>query len=99
MANPQISIIIPVYNEEEHISKTVNSILSQIHNNSAEIIVYDDCSTDNSFAVARQYQNKIRILKNKKTSARPKPGTELSRKLWEKLSRLLTLTLLPKSTG
>src|ERR1700683_5126974 len=60
----KISIIIPNYNSEKTISKTLNSIISQkMHN--FEIIVVDDCSTDNSLQIISQYP-KVNIIKNNK---------------------------------
>lgn len=43
----KVSIIIPVYNNEKHIEKTVRSIMNQTYGN-LEIIVIDDGSTDKS---------------------------------------------------
>lgn len=57
--NEKLSIVIPVYNEE----KTVNFILDKIRevellkNISKEIIIIDDCSTDNSLTVLNEYKN------------------------------------------
>ncbi len=45
-----LSIIIPMYNVENYISKTINSLLVQKVNN-MEIIIVDDGSTDNSLQV------------------------------------------------
>lgn len=44
---PLISVIIPLYNKEKHIKKTIFSVLDQTFNN-FEIIVVNDGSTDNS---------------------------------------------------
>ena len=43
----QISIIVPVYNVQEYVTKCVESILTQKYFN-LEIILIDDGSTDNS---------------------------------------------------
>lgn len=44
-----VSIIIPVFNVEKHIRKSLNSILNQTFNvNDVEVIMVDDCSTDGS---------------------------------------------------
>lgn len=42
-----ISIIIPNYNKEKYIEKCVDSVLKQSYM-PKEIIIVDDCSTDNS---------------------------------------------------
>lgn len=52
--NPQISIIIPVYNSAEHISRTLDSLLEQTFPE-IEIIVLDDASADNTLQVVQQY--------------------------------------------
>ena len=53
--NPLVSIIIPVYNSERYIGKTLQSILRQTYDNK-EIIIVDDESTDNSYAIAKSYE-------------------------------------------
>lgn len=58
------SIIIPVYNGEAFLHKTIESCLSQSYK-ALEIIVVDDCSTDNSFKIASSYEN-IRVFRNSK---------------------------------
>ena len=40
-----ISIIMPVYNSEKYISKTIDSILSQSYTE-FELLLIDDCSSD-----------------------------------------------------
>ena len=52
-----LSIVIPVFNEEKTIIKvldTVNSV-SLINNIKKEIIIVDDCSTDNSVKMIKDY--------------------------------------------
>ena len=45
----KFSLIIPIYNEEENISKLLNEIVSvKLYDKINEIIFIDDCSTDNS---------------------------------------------------
>lgn len=50
---PLISVIIPVWNEEKRIARALKCIQEQTYKN-LEIIVIDDESTDNSFAVAKE---------------------------------------------
>ena len=47
-----ISVIIPCYNEEKTIIEVVNSVKKYLQEND-EIIVIDDCSTDNSFEIIK----------------------------------------------
>ena len=51
--NKKISVIIPNYNNEAHIKKTVLSILNNTYKN-LEVIVVDDCSTDRSMNILLQ---------------------------------------------
>lgn len=44
----KISITIPMYNKAKYITEALKSCLDQSYNN-YEIIVIDDCSTDDSF--------------------------------------------------
>ncbi|WP_291321046.1 glycosyltransferase [Desulfonatronospira sp.] len=51
-----ISVIIPAYNAENTVATALESLLSQTWSN-LEIIVVDDCSTDNTSEVVKQYVN------------------------------------------
>ena len=55
---PIISIIIPLYNAEKFIGEALDSILNQTFKN-FEVIAVDDCSTDNSVAVVKNYVEKF----------------------------------------
>ena len=48
---PEISVVMPIYNCEEFVASAVTSILSQ-QEVIAEIIISDDASTDDTFAIA-----------------------------------------------
>jgi glycosyltransferase involved in cell wall biosynthesis len=56
---PLVSIIIPCYNAEEDIGRSVQSALAQSYAN-VEVTVIDDGSTDGSLAVIRSFGDKIR---------------------------------------
>lgn len=56
---PAISIIIPMYNIEKYIGECLESILAQTFKD-YEVIVVDDCSTDNSAAIVESYIPKFR---------------------------------------
>lgn len=60
-----ISIIIPVFNREKLLPETLNSIVVQTHSD-WECILVDDSSTDGSYIVMKQYEEKdsrFRIFK------------------------------------
>ena len=59
--NPEVSVIIPVYNAENTIERCLNSVLSQTIN-SIEIITINDCSTDNSLSILKKYEKKYKNL-------------------------------------
>lgn len=57
-----LSVIIPNYNNEKYIGKCIDSILRQTVLPD-EIIIVDDCSTDSSAAIIRDYEKKHNIIK------------------------------------
>lgn len=62
-----VSIIIPVYNASRFLEETINSIQEQTYSN-WEAIFIDDCSSDNSYDIIKQYQKndkRIKVIKNK----------------------------------
>lgn len=65
-----VSIITPSYNCSEFVSETIESILAQTYTN-WELIITDDCSTDNSCDIIGEYaakDNRIKLLKLEKNS-------------------------------
>lgn len=63
-----VSIITPCYNAERYISETINSVLKQTYDD-WEMIIVDDCSTDNSATIIQGYAKKDNRIKYLKTSA------------------------------
>lgn len=55
---PSVSVIIPVYNGINYLREAIDSVLNQTYNN-YEIIVVDDGSTDDTWAVIQSYGSKI----------------------------------------
>ena len=55
---PSVSIIVPAYNEGEHIAKTIKSLLSLEYPGKKEVIVVNDGSTDGTGNVARRFVKK-----------------------------------------
>ena len=58
---PLISVVIPVYNVEKYLRQCLDSVINQTN---IEIICVDDCSTDSSPEILKEYADKITILKN-----------------------------------
>jgi len=64
----RVSIITPVYNSEKFIGYTIDSIINQTYKN-WELIVIDDCSSDQSVSIIEDYINSytnIKLIKNTK---------------------------------
>jgi teichuronic acid biosynthesis glycosyltransferase TuaG len=64
---PEISIIITNYNYEKYLDRCIRSCLKQ-NNVNHEVILVDDCSTDNSSEILKAFVNDIRIFKTDKNS-------------------------------
>ena len=56
MNNPKVSVIVPVYNVYEYLSRCIESIINQTYNN-LEIILIDDGSNDGSEKICDIYKN------------------------------------------
>lgn len=66
--NDLVSVIMPSYNTGKFIAETIQSVLAQTYTN-WELIIVDDCSTDNTDAVVATFSDgRIRYLKNEKNS-------------------------------
>lgn len=59
-AAPPVSIMIPTYNQERFLADAVQSALAQDYPN-IEVVVADDCSTDNTQALAKHWQSDPRF--------------------------------------
>ena len=55
MDNIKVTIIIPVYNVEQYIVRCLQSVVAQENVADLEVILVDDCGTDNSIALAKEY--------------------------------------------
>ena len=68
---PAISVVIPMYNAEKYIGECLESIFAQTFQD-FEVIVVDDCSTDNSCAVVEKYSDdKLKLIRRKFNSGYP----------------------------
>jgi len=59
-----ISVVIPAYNEEKNIGKTLDSLMKMAYKPS-EVIVVNNASVDNTQKVAKSYKNKFKLKKIK----------------------------------
>lgn len=59
-----VSVIIPAHNEEKTIGKVLDSLINQTYSNK-EIIVVDDCSTDNTKPIVQVYKDIMLIMNDK----------------------------------
>ena len=57
-----VSIITPSYNSEKYISQTIESVLNQTYKD-WEMIIVDDCSSDNSRKIIEKYCQKDQRIK------------------------------------
>jgi glycosyltransferase involved in cell wall biosynthesis len=60
--HPTVSILTTVYNREKYIAECIESVLVSTYHD-WEMIIVDDCSTDNSLAIAREYKKKDARIK------------------------------------
>jgi len=57
---PKVSVIIPNYNHAPYLRQRIDSILKQTYQN-FELILLDDCSTDNSTEILAEYSNHPKV--------------------------------------
>lgn len=75
MNKPLISIIMPVYNAEKHLNKSVDSILKQSYSN-LELILVNDGSSDDSLNIMKSYSE---IDKRVKVINKQNQGVSIAR--------------------
>ena len=64
MQEETVSVIIPVFNSEKYLARTIESVLAQTYKN-LQIVLVDDGSTDRSLSICKQYSsidNRIQII-------------------------------------
>lgn len=69
-----ISIVLPVYNGEEYLRQSIDSILAQTYPN-FELIIVNDCSTDSTPDIINEYlvkDKRIRVINNETNQRLPK---------------------------
>jgi len=80
--NPCISVLLPVYNGEKHLKEAIDSILNQTYKD-FELIILDDCSTDNTANIIKSYEDDRIVYiyneKNLRIAASLNKGISLAR--------------------
>lgn len=75
MKKPKLSVILITYNHEKYIEKALDSVLSQETDFPFEIVVGEDCSTDDTKNIVKKYVSKypekIRLIDRDKNTGRP----------------------------
>ena len=56
------SIIVPVYNGQNHIRETVDSVIKHSLHQNKEILVINDGSTDKTLEILQRYKSEITII-------------------------------------
>lgn len=55
IAAPSVDVVMPTYNHEKYLAQAIESVLSQQTNFPCRILIGDDCSSDNTPAIAKSY--------------------------------------------
>ena len=67
-----VSILITNFNKSKYLQKAINSCLIQDFKDK-EVLVFDDCSTDNSLKILKKFKN-IKVVKNRIKSLKVPPS-------------------------
>ncbi|MEQ1804156.1 MAG: glycosyltransferase [Burkholderiaceae bacterium] len=80
---PLVSVFMPCFNQERYVAEAMDSVLSQDYPN-LELVVGDDCSTDGTWEIVRQYQDehptRIRAFRNDRNLGITKNCNEILRR-------------------
>ena len=72
MNNFDISLLIPVFNCEQYVERAIRSALqNKILSQNLEIVVVDDCSTDQTPKILKKFARKVKIINHSKNLGLP----------------------------
>ncbi len=73
MSQPQISVIIPAFNEEDYIRSTLHSLQNQTYQNFETIVVANGCTDTTTEIIRKRETNKLKLL------TLPNPNVSIAR--------------------
>jgi len=89
MRSYEVTIGIPVYNAAKFVGRALDTVLNQTFND-LEILVVDDCSTDNTLAIIEQYRREhrrgdcIRVIRQEKNGGPSAARNRMIDEAWGK---------------
>jgi glycosyltransferase involved in cell wall biosynthesis len=84
MANPDVSVVMPIYNGENYMEQSIRSVLDQSLEN-FELLIMDDCSRDRTAEVALSFKDDRIVVRR----------AEVNRGLFYNLNRLIEVSNAP----
>ncbi len=92
MSQPVISVIIPAYNEEDYIRKTLHSLQNQTYQNFETIVVANGCTDATTEIVRKRESDKLKLL------TLPNPHVSLARNAGSQIAQGNILLFLDADT-
>lgn len=84
----KVSIITPTYNSEKFVSETIDSVLAQTYQD-WEMLITDDCSTDNTWNIISAYADKDSRIKIFKLEQNSGAGVARNNSIKEAMGRFI----------
>ena len=75
MKNYFVSVLITNYNKGKFLKNSITSVLNQTYKNK-EVLLFDDCSKDDSLKILSKYRN-IKIIRNKNKKYKSGPLNQI----------------------
>tara|TARA_B100001057_G_scaffold486275_1_gene567191 strand:- start:986 stop:1786 length:801 start_codon:yes stop_codon:yes gene_type:complete len=71
------SVLVTNFNKGHYLEKTLRSCQNQ-NFKKKEILIFDDCSSDNSLEIIKKFKKKIKLIKNKKKKFKSGPLNQIN---------------------